>query len=62
MAKSTGYNSVVKGASDLLDEASKRAFAESYPGDALEKLWWYPAETLWFTAVRTQYRDRFQAA
>jgi spermidine/putrescine transport system substrate-binding protein len=62
MAKSTGYNSVVKGASNFLDDASKRAFMEAYPGDALEKLWWYPTEPLWFSAIRTQYRDRLQAA
>ena len=62
MAKSTGYNSVVKGAADLLDDATKKGFAEAYPGDALENLWWYVSEEPWFVPTRTEYRDKFQAA
>ena len=62
MAKSTGYNSVVKGAADLLDDATKKGFAEAYPGDALDNLWWYVAEEPWFVPARTEYRDKFQAA
>ena len=62
MAKSTGYNSVVKGAADLLDDATKKGFAEAYPGDALDNLWWYVSEEPWFVPARTEYRDRFQAA
>ncbi len=62
MAKSTGYNSVVKGAADLLDDATKKGFAEAYPGDALENLWWYVSEQPWFVPARTEYRDKFQAA
>ena len=62
MAKSTGYNSVVKGAADLLDEKTKKGFKEAYPDDALEKLWWYVSEEPWFVPARTEYRDKFQAA
>jgi len=62
MAKATGYNSVVKGAADLLDDASKKAFAEAYPGNALDNLWWYVSEAPWFVPARTEYRDKFQAA
>ena len=62
MAKSTGYNSVVKGAADLLDDATKKGFAEAYPGDALDNLWWYVSEDPWFVPARTEYRDKFQAA
>jgi spermidine/putrescine transport system substrate-binding protein len=62
MAKSTGYNSVVKGAADLLDDATKKVFAEAYPENALENLWWYPNEPTWFVPARTEYRDKFQAA
>ncbi len=62
MAKATGYNSVVNGAADLLDDASRKAFAEAYPDDALANLWWYVAEQPWFVPARTEYRDRFQAA
>lgn len=62
MAKATGYNSVVKGAADLLDDATKKGFAEAYPGDALDNLWWYVSEQPWFVPARTEYRDKFQAA
>ena len=62
MAKSTGYNSVVKGVADLLDDATKKGFAEAYPGDALDNLWWYVSEEPWFVPTRTEYRDKFQAA
>jgi spermidine/putrescine transport system substrate-binding protein len=62
MAKSTGYNSVVKGVSDYLDAATKKNFAEAYPENALENLWWYVSEPAWFVPARTEYRDRFQAA
>jgi spermidine/putrescine transport system substrate-binding protein len=62
MAKSTGYNSVVKGVSDLLDDKTRQGFAEAYPGDALDRLWWYVSEPAWFVPARTIYRDRFQAA
>jgi len=59
MAKATGYNSVVKGAADLLDDASKKVFAEAYPGDALENLWWYPSEPTYFVQTRTEYKEKF---
>ena len=62
MAKSTGYNSVVKGAADLLDEATKKGFAEAYPGDALDNLWWYPSEPTYFVPTRTEYKEKFLAA
>ena len=62
MAKSTGYNSVVDGAAEHLDDATKKAFAEAYPGNALDNLWWYPNEPTWFVPARTEYRDKFQAA
>ena len=62
MAKSTGYNSVVKGVADHLDEATKKGFKEAYPEDALDNLWWYVSEPPWFVPARTEYRDKFQAA
>jgi spermidine/putrescine transport system substrate-binding protein len=62
MAKSTGYNSVVKGVDALLDAKTKQGFNEAYPGNALENLWWYPNEKPWFVPARTEYRDKFQAA
>ena len=62
VAKATGYNSVVKGVAQYLDDATKKNFAEAYPGDALENLWWYVSEPPWFVPARTKYRDTFQAA
>jgi spermidine/putrescine transport system substrate-binding protein len=62
MAKSTGYNSVVKGAAEHLDEKTKKNFSEAYPEDALDNLWWYVSEPAWFVPARTEYRDKFQAA
>jgi len=59
MAKATSYNSVVKGAADLLDDATKKVFAEAYPGDALENLWWYPSEATYFVQTRTEYKKKF---
>jgi spermidine/putrescine transport system substrate-binding protein len=58
----TGYNAVSVGASDHLDEASKKAFEEAYPEDALDKLWWWPAEPVWYAAARSEFRDQFVAA
>lgn len=62
VAKSTGYNSVVKGVNDLLDEATRKNFQDAYPQDALDRLWWYVSEPPWFVPARTEYRDKFQAA
>jgi len=62
MAKSTGYNSVVKGAADLLDEATRKNFQEAYPENALDNLWWYVSEPPWFVPARTEFRDKYQAA
>jgi spermidine/putrescine transport system substrate-binding protein len=62
VAKSTGYNSVVKGVSGLLDESTRKNFQEAYPQDALDRLWWYVSEPPWFVPARTEYRDKFQAA
>ncbi|MBW2583234.1 MAG: extracellular solute-binding protein [Deltaproteobacteria bacterium] len=62
MAKATGYNSVVKGAADLLDDAIKKGFAEAYPGDALDNLWWYPSEPTYFVSTRNEYKEKYLAA
>lgn len=58
----TGYNGVVSGATDLLDDASKKAFNTAYPDDALAKLWWWPDEPQWYAKIRAEYRDKFIAA
>ncbi len=62
LGNDTGYNPVALGADDHLSEASKKAFQEAYPGDALDRLWWWPAEPVWYAAARAEFRDKFVAA
>lgn len=62
MALNSGYNATVSGVTDLLDDASKAAFKSAYPGDALDKLWWWPDEPTWYATLRAEYRDKFVAA
>lgn len=61
-ASLSGYNATVKGADNYLGEKSKKAFEDAYPGDALDRLWWWPTEPQWYADLRTGYRDRFLAA
>ena len=56
-----GGNPAAKGAVDLLDPAARDFFKAAYPGDALDKIWWWPTQASWYLAVRNEYADRFQA-
>jgi spermidine/putrescine transport system substrate-binding protein len=58
----SGYNSVTQGAAELAGAEYAANFKAAYPGDAIEKLWWYPPEPPWFIAVRNEFRDRFLSA
>lgn len=58
----TSINSTAVGAADLLSDEAKAFFANAYPGDALEKLWWWPIQESWFVAKRNEYQDRFLSA
>ena len=49
-------------ADDHMPAASKAFLAAAYPGDALEKLWWWPAQPTWFVSKRNEYADRFKSA
>ena len=62
LANTTGYNSVVGGVTERLTDASRAAFEAAYPDDALDKLWWWPDEPVWYAHLRNAYRDRFLAA
>jgi len=62
LASRTGYNAVGKGAERYLTAAAKKNFSESYPGDALDKLWWWPPEPAWYVAARGEYRDKYVTA
>jgi len=58
----TSINSTAVGAADLTSDEAKAFFAAAYPGDALEKLWWWPIQENWFVAKRNEYQDRFLSA
>lgn len=62
LASLTGYNAVSVGAEDHLTPQAKKNFREAYPEDALERLWWWPAEPPWYANIRSEFRDRFRAA
>lgn len=61
-ANNLGYNTTAVGAEAHLTDANKAFFAASYPGDALEKLWWWPIQENWFVEKRNAYQDRFLSA
>ncbi len=62
MANATGYNAAVSGVTALLDAKTKAAFESAYPGDALDRLWWWPDEPNWYAEIRAEYRDQLIAA
>jgi len=59
---STSINSTAVGAEQNISDQAKAFFAAAYPGDALEKLWWWPIQENWFVAKRNEYQDRFLSA
>jgi spermidine/putrescine transport system substrate-binding protein len=61
-ANHTSINSTAAGAGELLSDFGKQFFADAYPGDALDKLWWWPIQEAWYVAIRTEYQDKFLAA
>jgi len=62
LANETSYNSVSVGAEKLLKPRARKNFAEAYPEDALERMWWWPPEAPWYADLRAGYRDKFIAA
>ncbi|MCC0039122.1 MAG: extracellular solute-binding protein [Brucellaceae bacterium] len=58
----TSINSTAVGAAEMTSDDAKNFFAAAYPGDALEKLWWWPIQESWFVAKRNEYQDRFLSA
>ena len=53
-SNATSVNSTAVGAEQHLSDASKAFFAAAYPGDALEKLWWWPIQENWYVALRNE--------
>lgn len=58
----SGINSTSKGAEAHLSDLNKAFFADAYPADALQKLWWWPIQPSWYVSIRNEYQDRFLAA
>ncbi len=61
-ASAFSANPVGKGGIDLTSEDVKKFYANAYPGDALQKLWWWPTEEAWFIKQRSKYADYWKAA
>ena len=61
-ASHTSINTTAAGAEAYLSDEAKAFFAAAYPGDALDRLWWWPIQEGWFVAKRNEYQDRFLSA
>lgn len=55
-------NPVAKGAIDLFSEEVKDFYQAALPGDAVQKLWWWPEQQAWFIKLRGEYADKWKAA
>jgi spermidine/putrescine transport system substrate-binding protein len=55
-------NPVAKGAIDLFSQEVKDFYNAALPGDAVQKLWWWPEQQAWFIKLRGEYADKFKAA
>jgi len=55
-------NPVGKGGIDLTADDVKKFYNAAYPGDALQKLWWWPNQEAWFVKLRGEYADKWKAA
>lgn len=62
VAAATSYNATVTGADAFVPEIDRQLFQASYPGDALDKLWWYPASPAWFNPIRNEFAERFKVS
>jgi len=61
-SNATSINSTAVGAAELLSADAQQFFADAYPGDALDKLWWWPIQENWYVAKRNEYQDKFLSA
>lgn len=55
-------NPVAKGAAAKMPAEAADFIGAAYPGDALERLWWWPIQSSWFITKRNEYADKYQAA
>lgn len=62
LTNESGYNSAVAGTDAFLSKKTKQAVAAAFPEGAIDNLWWWPDEPVWFASLRNAYRDRYLAA
>ncbi|MBB4063962.1 extracellular solute-binding protein [Gellertiella hungarica] len=55
-------NPVGKGGVEKMSADVAKFYNDSFPGDALQKLWWWPDQAAWFLALRGEYADKFKGA
>lgn len=60
-AQAYASNPVAKGAATKMPADAADFIGAAYPGDALEKLWWWPVQPSWFITKRNEYADKYQA-
>jgi spermidine/putrescine transport system substrate-binding protein len=62
ISEGSGYNPVIRGASELLSAGRKRVYEQVYGGDLSQRLWTWPAQPRWHAALVTRYTEKFQSA
>lgn len=62
-ANNTGYNSAAAGADAHLNDDMKAAYKMAYPApEAVDNLWWWPAQTPFFASLRSEYVEKLTNA
>ncbi len=62
LSNETGYDSCASGVSRFLNDKMRKKFNDTFPGDALGNIWWWPTEPSWYADLRSEFRDRFVTA
>jgi spermidine/putrescine transport system substrate-binding protein len=62
LASSTGYNPVSADATAFMDSSDRDAYLDSLPGDALQRLWFWPPAPDWYQRKRAEFTKRFAEA
>lgn len=57
-----GAYPIANGSTDKMPASTATFMKAAFPGDALPKLWWWPAQPGWFVTKRNEYADKFKSA
>lgn len=60
LASQTGLGVTLRQGERLLGESQRLFHQEAYPGDALDRLWWWPPQNDRFLALQNEYLERLQ--